>query len=448
MSLVLSGLLLGGTLLACTGCQSGLANRKNPFGSSDHAVDVSAASTAKDVQPVVYNEQEKSNKKNRNSERYPVQPTQATSSANTAATNSSSLAGATNNTASKTVTGNKNVMVNSRLMKPGTVPANPSGIDNPNLYPHRYAIGAPREKEMMSLPTYVVAPPDVLLIDAVKVVPKSPYHIEPLDQLELKVAGTLPDQPITGPYTIEPSGTVNLGGAYGRIPVMGLTLEEATHAIDQHLRRLLREPEVSVSLIASAGQQQISGEHLVGPDGTVNLGTYGTVYIAGLTLDQTRAVIENQLSKFLEKPKVSVDVFAYNSQVYYVIAAGAGSGDSVTRFPVTGNDTVLDALAQVNGLNRAASKKIWVARPGPGAMGCDQVLEVNWRDIVKGGSTATNFQLLPGDRLYIEEDHWLAADSLITKVTAPFERIFGGILLGSQVVQNLQTFPGGPSGRQ
>jgi hypothetical protein len=60
--------------------------------------------------------------------------------------------------------------------------------------------------------------------------------------------------------------------------------------------------------------QPISGEHLVRPDGTVGLGLYGSVPVAGLTLDQARAVIEAHLTAFIKNPKVSEDVFAYNSK--------------------------------------------------------------------------------------------------------------------------------------
>ena len=70
--------------------------------------------------------------------------------------------------------------------------------------------------------------PDVLLIDAVKVVPKPPYHIEPLDTLEVFVLGTLPDQSIAGPFPVEADGTIMLGPAYGAIKVSGLSLAEAT----------------------------------------------------------------------------------------------------------------------------------------------------------------------------------------------------------------------------
>jgi hypothetical protein len=140
---------------------------------------------------------------------------------------------------------------------------------------------------------------------------------------------------------------------------------------------------------------------------------------------------------------VSVDVFSYNSKVYYVITEGAGQGDNVARFPVTGNETVLDAIAQINGLSKLSSKDIWIARPAPSGIGCDQVLPVDMDAIMKGGATATNYQILPGDRVFIAQDPWIAFNGIIEKVTAPFEQILGTSLLGVQTVQTFNRLPYG-----
>ena len=203
----------------------------------------------------------------------------------------------------------------------------------------------PRELDKVSLPPYVIEPPDILMINAIKVVPKSPHKIEPFDGLLIRVLGTLPDQSIADAFAVDPEGTVDLGPSYGRVKVVGLTIDEAQSAIHQHLSQVLESPQVSVSLAFSSGAQQIVGEHLVGPDGRVNLGTYGSVYVTGLTIDEARAAIEEQLSDYLEDPQVVVDIFAYNSKKYYVITQGAGFGDNVTTAPITGNETVLDAVA-------------------------------------------------------------------------------------------------------
>ena len=300
-----------------------------------------------------------------------------------------------------------------------------------------------KELAKVSLPPYVIEPPDILLVDALRVVPKPPFRVQSFDVLQVMVEGTLLDQPINGLFAVEPGGMVDLGPAYGKVSVGGLSLDEAQDAVFRHLKRVLREPQVSLTLAQAAGQQQIAGEHLVGPDGTVNLGTYGSVPVTGLTLQEAKAAIETHLAEFLEAPLVSVDVYSYNSKVYYVITEGAGYGDNVARFPVTGNETVLDAIAGINGLSRLSSKDVWIARPAPSSMGCDQILPVDIEAIMKGGATATNYQLLPGDRVFIAQDHMVAFDSLVGRMTAPFERIFGFTLLGTSTVQQINRFPFG-----
>jgi len=64
----------------------------------------------------------------------------------------------------------------------------------------------PRELAKVSLPPYVIEPPDILLIDVVKVVPKPPHFIGTFDVLSVNVVGTLLDQPITGPVQVGPNG--------------------------------------------------------------------------------------------------------------------------------------------------------------------------------------------------------------------------------------------------
>src|SRR5262249_31490581 len=156
---------------------------------------------------------------------------------------------------------------------------------------------------------------------------------------------------------------------------------------------------VTLSLGETIRKQQIAGEHIVGPDGKLTLGTYGKVYVTGMTQEQAKAAIETHLSQFLERPEVSVDVFAYNSKVYYIVTQGAGLGDGVVRFPITGNETVLDAISQISGLEAVSSKRIWIARPAPFGTGHDQVLPVDYCAIVQRADPATNYQVLPGDRL-------------------------------------------------
>jgi polysaccharide export outer membrane protein len=182
------------------------------------------------------------------------------------------------------------------------------------------------------------------------------------------------------------------------------------------------------------GKQQISGQHLVTQDGTVTLGTYGSVLVIGQTLAEAKASIERHLSQFLEEPEVSVDVYAYNSKNFYVITQGAQLGDGVSKFPITGNETVLDAISQINGLTSVSSTKIWIARPGQNAAGCDQLLPVDWIGLTQRGDVTTNYQLMPGDRVYVADDKLVATDNYLAKLISPIERVFGITLLGSSTI--------------
>jgi polysaccharide export outer membrane protein len=293
----------------------------------------------------------------------------------------------------------------------------------------------PRETDKVNMPDYVIEPPDILLINAVRVVPLPPYRIEPLDSLLIQVSGVLEKEPIAGLYPVDPDGTVNLGLTYGSVRVAGLTLAEAKEAIEKHLKARFVKPEAVVALGQSRGQQQIAGEHLVRPDGTVGLGTYGAVRVAGLTLAEAKWAIEAHLGRFLQRPEVSLDVLAYNSKVYYVIFDSGGSGQQIARLPITGNETVLDALSQLNGLPPVSSTHhIWIARPGPVAAPCDQILDVNWNAITRRGRTETNFQVLPGDRIYVQAQALVATDTFLARLFSPMERVFGITLLGRGTV--------------
>ena len=335
-----------------------------------------------------------------------------------------------------------------------------------------------RELQKVSHPTYRVEPPDILQIEVVNNIRPSgsPLRVgdallirlgnpEPLDmgldenldvqpsqaelmETEYRLEKEVRDKYISSEFQIQSDGMVHLGPVYGSVKVEGLTVDEAEKAVETHLKGYsrdengqpvgLKNPQVSVELPDVAGRQQITGEHLVRPDGTVSLGVFGGVYVAGMTLAEVKQAIEVHLSEHIHDPEVSVDVLAYNSKTYYVITDGGGFGEQVVRLPCTGNETVLDAISQIDGLSEVSSKTIWLARPAPSGVGCAQIMDVHWRDIAAEGITTTNYQILPGDRIYIKADKLITTDNFISKVIAPAERIMGFILLGSGVQSTLR----------
>ncbi len=264
----------------------------------------------------------------------------------------------------------------------------------------------PRELNKVAMPPYHIEPPDVLLISTRSGVPRPPYRIEPLDELLIQVPPTqvLPNEPISGTYPVGPDGQVDLGYSYGKVALAGQTPEQARATVSKHIADLhgIKPPAVSVALKRTRGIEQLRGEHPVRMDGTVSLGGYGDAFVAGLTLAEARQVIEAQLGQVLLNPDVAVDVVAPNSKVYYVVYDG-GCGQQICRRPLLGGETVLDALSELHGVPApSCATLVWIARPAPDQAGCRQVLPVDWAAIVEGGATTTNYQLFPGDRIYVK----------------------------------------------
>jgi polysaccharide export outer membrane protein len=301
----------------------------------------------------------------------------------------------------------------------------------------------PKETAKSSLPFYFLEPPDIINVEAIHLAPKAPYRLRVFDYIVVEVIGTPSTDPIFGPFAIEPGGEIKLGNAYGSIRVEGLSVEEAQLAITRHLSgtddnqmgRLI-DPIVSVKLARMGDMQQIAGNHTIGPDGYITLGSYGRVYVSGLTIDECRDAIEFHLSKHLDHPQVAVDVFSYNSKAYYVIFQSSALGERVLKYPYTGNETVLDAIANTDGLQPNSSRRIWVARP-VGNSNKPVLLPVDWVDITAYGRPDTNYQLLPHDRVFVVEDRFTALDGTLAKIIAPLERIMGFSLLGASTATRL-----------
>lgn len=183
-----------------------------------------------------------------------------------------------------------------------------------------------------------------------------------------------------------------------------------------------------VEVLEALPGRPISGERLVRPDGKITLGFYGDVYVAGLTLPEVKEKVIRRLQTFLtdeslglfelnennerkidpktkqpvtidpkDSATVFVDVTAYNSKFYYVQGAVLVPG----RLPITGNETILDAINLAGGLTAEANRdKAVLYRPGP-ANGPLKALRVDIDQITIGGDPTTNYQLQPGDRLVV-----------------------------------------------
>ncbi len=157
--------------------------------------------------------------------------------------------------------------------------------------PDRCPDETPRELYKAALPEYRVEPPDILSIEAVRLLPGSDYKLHMQDVVTVGVFVSA-ETPL---FNVEPAefvigidGTIDLGPTYGSVKIVGMSIPEAKKAVEEAIGKQVKADLASVSFRVSALpiMQPIAGEHLVGPDGMINLGSYGSVSVVGMTLDE------------------------------------------------------------------------------------------------------------------------------------------------------------------
>jgi polysaccharide export outer membrane protein len=132
----------------------------------------------------------------------------------------------------------------------------------------------------------------------------------------------------------------------------------------------------------------------VSPDGTISMPLIGLVKADGLTQSELAAAISEKLLSVLNSPEVNIQVLKVNSKKYYVLGAVNRSGE----FPLNGETTVLDALANVAGFHEFANqKKIRIIRQGV------KPFIFNYKEVSKGKHMEQNIVLQNGDRIFVDE---------------------------------------------
>jgi polysaccharide export outer membrane protein len=241
----------------------------------------------------------------------------------------------------------------------------------------------PVEFTKVSMPEYVVEPPDLLLVEVLE---------------------ALPGRPISGERLVKPDGKISLG-FYGEVYVAGLTTSEIKEKIVLHLRQYVSDDYLGLWRLDQGDPEN--------PD------------------DDKQVPVEPK-----DSDRVFVDITAYNSKVYYVQGDVASPG----RMPITGNETVLDAINYAGGLiATAAPQNIRLVRPAPPGACCEQLLPVNLAAIVSAGDSTTNYQLMPGDRLVVYRDPIVRATIFIDRLAAPFQTVVNSVLQYSFAARAVRT---------
>jgi len=142
---------------------------------------------------------------------------------------------------------------------------------------------------------------------------------------------------------------------------------------------------------------KVPSDHTILIDGTIDLGRYGRVSVAGRSLAEVETLVQEAIAaKTKDAGFIDVRLINRQSKAFYVLGEVRTPGS----FPLAGRETVLDAIVVAGGLSESASRNnISLVRPcatGPG-----EILGVDYTAITQLGDATTNYQLRPGDRIYI-----------------------------------------------
>jgi len=129
-------------------------------------------------------------------------------------------------------------------------------------------------------------------------------------------------------------------------------------------------------------------------DGKITIPLVGDVMAWGRSPMQIAARLEEELSRYVEAPEVTVEITSATSARYFVIGQVGSSG----QFPLVGRTTLVQALAMAGGFGTFAKRdRIVVIHDtgGPGAF-----TTVDFKKL-EAGETTQNYVIQPGDTIVV-----------------------------------------------
>ena len=173
---------------------------------------------------------------------------------------------------------------------------------------------------------------------------------------------------------------------------------EAQLLVDDHVRQ---ELEVAFEVKRRQRQDQRERERLKNAKLESDSDELDTD-LADLDLDaeidqEQLLALQRSISEAILTNKVSARIVNWDSKRIYVL----GEVNSPGSFVYLGSETVLDAILEAGGLAANANQhQIIVSRPS-NCNDCRTVMQVCYDQLVQLGDTSTNYQLRPGDRVFV-----------------------------------------------
>lgn len=142
-------------------------------------------------------------------------------------------------------------------------------------------------------------------------------------------------------------------------------------------------------------EETLQKQVIVLPDGSITFPLVGRIEVAGLSTPEVEQIIARKLKEYIPEPNVSVMITGIEGNRAFVLGKVTHPGSLV----ISGNLTVLQAISIVGGFDKFADESgIKVIRAKSDGQ---EILPVNYKDIISGRDMSTNIRLKGGDTIVV-----------------------------------------------
>jgi polysaccharide biosynthesis/export protein len=244
--------------------------------------------------------------------------------------------------------------------------------------------------------------------------------IHPGDQLSVQVYG---DQSLTQNVMVLSDGTVEYP-LIGRVPVAGKSLDQAAGLLTERLRKYVRQPVVSVSIlqlgqpdvlvlgdVKTPGKYQLRSDArltdaIAAAGGLINVnGTFPDARVA----DASGTVTSVSLENLLQRGDTALDVPLSEGSVVYVpgpvqfTVDVAGAVDHPGEVQVSEGDHLSIAIAKAGDSQNANADLNHIRLIRTDADGKQTTTEINLYQAINSGDQSADVALQKGDVIYVPQ---------------------------------------------
>lgn len=178
---------------------------------------------------------------------------------------------------------------------------------------------------------------------------------------------------------------------------------ETLLALEQDIDPVYRLGAGDVLQLQVWGRPELSGKHIVGPDGVITVPMAGPTPVGQLSREEAARQVRQRLERFYIDPQVQFSVEQYVSNRITVLGRVENPGMISFDQP----PTLLEVLAKAGSLpvidKQATLSRCAIVR------GRDKLMWVDLKRLLNGGDLRLNLRMKPGDLVYIPD----SADTMV-----------------------------------